>query len=140
MSRQNRENGTLTILKDKRKLRDLLAGCTFAEVQEIQGKFTSVMNDVIKEFEERADKRLKAEQLIKRFQQEADADDLTLVDLLPVESDVLGKRKFAIKYRFRDESGQIKYWSGVGKMPVFLRNYQENGGDIEDFNIEHLNE
>ena len=140
MSKQNKETGILNTLKDKRKLRDLLAGCTFAEVQEIQEKFTSVMDDVIKEFEDRADKRLKAEQLIKRFQQEADAGDLTLVDLLPVESDVLGKRKFAIKYRFRDESGQIKYWSGVGKMPVFLRNHQESGGDIEDFNIDNIDE
>ena len=60
--------------------------------------------------------------------------------MIPDESDVLGKRKFAIKYRFRDENNQIKHWSGVGKMPVFLRRYQENGGDIEDFNVEKESE
>lgn len=136
MSRKSNVTDILATLRDKRKLRDLLAGCTFAEIQEIQEKFTSVMDDVIQDFEARADKRLKAEQLIKKIQGESDIPELKLSDLLPPDSDVLGKRKFAIKYRFRDENNQIKHWSGVGKMPVFLRRYQEGGGDIEDFNVE----
>ncbi|EGU3395848.1 H-NS histone family protein [Salmonella enterica] len=140
MTKKSKEAGVLNTLRDKRKLRDLLANCTFAEIQEIQEKVTSVMDDVIREFESRADKRLKAQQLIKKFQEETDSPELRLSDLLPADNDVLGKRKFAIKYRFRDENNQIKHWSGVGKMPVFLRKYQDNGGDIEDFNIENENE
>lgn len=140
MTKKSKEAGVLITLRDKRKLRDLLADCTFAEIQEIQEKVTSVMDDVIREFESRADKRLKAEQLIKKFQEETDSPELKLSDLLPADNDVLGKRKFAIKYRFRDENNQIKHWSGVGKMPVFLRQYQENGGDIEDFNVENESE
>lgn len=137
MSRKSNVSDILAILRDKRKLRDLLADCTFTEIQEIQEKFTSVMDDVIQEFEHRAVKRLKAEQLIKKIQGESDIPELNLSDLLPPDSDVLGKRKFAIKYRFRDENNQVKHWSGVGKMPVFLRKYQEGGGDIEDFNVEN---
>ncbi len=137
MSRKSNVSNILTTLRDKRKLRDLLADCTFAEIQEIQEKFTSVLDDVIQEFESRAEKRLKAEQLMKKILGESDLHELNLSDLLPPDSDVLGKRKFAIKYRFRDENNQIKYWSGVGKMPVFLRKYQEEGGDIEDFNVEN---
>ncbi|MGK3116008.1 H-NS histone family protein [Candidatus Pantoea formicae] len=140
MTKKSKEAGVLNTLRDKRKLRDLLADCTFAEIQEIQEKVTSVMDDVIREFESRADKRLKAQQLIKKFQEETDSPELRLSDLLPADNDVLGKRKFAIKYRFRDENNQIKHWSGVGKMPVFLRTYQDNGGDIEDFNIENESE
>lgn len=140
MTKKSKDAGVLNTLRDKRKLRDLLADCTFAEIQEIQEKVTSVMDDVIREFESRAEKRLKAEQLIKKFQEETDSPELKLSDLLPGDNDVLGKRKFAIKYRFRDENNQIKYWSGVGKMPVFLRKYQDNGGDIEDFNVENESE
>ena len=69
MTKKSIEAGVLIALRDKRKLRDLLANCTFAEIQEIQEKVTSVMDDVIREFESRADKRLKAEELIKMFQE-----------------------------------------------------------------------
>lgn len=39
------------------------------------------------------------------------------------------------KYSFTDDKGQIKYWSGRGKMPVVLKKLIENGAVLDDFLI-----
>ena len=39
------------------------------------------------------------------------------------------------KYRFEDENGESKTWTGQGRMPTALKNHVDAGRQLEDFEI-----
>lgn len=62
--------------------------------------------------------------------------------LAPVTADTVKTRRKAkggvrkAKYRFKDENGEIREWSGNGKRPLALQKLLDEGHFMEDFLIE----
>ncbi len=64
--------------------------------------------------------------------------------LAPVTADTVKTRRKAkggvrkAKYRFKDENGEIREWSGNGKRPLALQKLLDEGHFMEDFLIDKL--
>lgn len=108
-------------------------------LEELRQKLETVVNERREEESAReAEAREKAEKLA--FYQELLLEEginpAELVNSASASTTGTKKRaKRPAKYRYSDENGQIRYWTGQGRTPSAIKTAIENGQSLDDFLI-----
>ncbi|HDH8976813.1 TPA: H-NS histone family protein [Escherichia coli] len=121
-----------------RSLRVFAREIDFEQLLEMQEKLNVVIEER-REDAERQELEAKRQQAIEYIiSLGLDPESL----LAPVTADTVKTRRKAkggvrkAKYRFKDENGEIREWSGNGKRPLALQKLLDEGHFMEDFLIE----
>lgn len=128
-----------------RSLRVFAREVDFEQLLEMQEK----LNVVVEERREDAEREAAERQELEAKRQQAIEYIISLgLDpeslLAPVTADTVRTRRKAkggvrkAKYRFKDENGEIREWSGNGKRPLALQKLLDEGHFMEDFLIDKL--
>ncbi|EBX3672387.1 DNA-binding protein [Salmonella enterica subsp. enterica serovar Stanley] len=131
------------LLLNIRSVRVFARETHFEQLLEMQEK----LNVVIEERREDAEREAAERQELEAKRQQAIEYIISLgLDpeslLAPVTADTVKTRRKAkggvrkAKYRFKDENGEIREWSGNGKRPLALQKLLDEGHFMEDFLIE----
>ena len=119
-------------LSNSRFIKSAIKGATFEQLNTIREKVNFVVESLIEDAkaqEEEAKARLDKIAKIKE-------DLLSIEDLVSLEPAKVNKgRKFPPKYRFTDENGQERTWSGQGARPRALQKLLNEGRSLESFLI-----
>ena len=132
-------NESMKVLLNLRSLRAACREVELSELQEALEKFTLVVNERIEEAE-KAEKE-EAERLAKleQYRLMLAEDGIELHELAgALASEKTKKAKRAprpAKYKFNDENGDEKTWTGQGRMPKALNELIEQGRSLEEFEI-----
>lgn len=108
-------------------------------LEELRQKLETVVNERREEESAReAEAREKAEKLA--FYQELLLEEginpAELVNSASASTTGTKKRaKRPAKYHYRDENGQVRYWTGQGRTPSAIKTAIENGQSLDDFLI-----
>ncbi|HIC3352953.1 TPA: H-NS family nucleoid-associated regulatory protein [Salmonella enterica] len=123
-----------------RSLRVFAREVDFEQLLEMQEKLNVVVEER-REEAERQELEAKRQQAIEYIiSLGLDPESL----LAPVTADTVKTRRKAkggvrkAKYRFKDENGEIREWSGNGKRPLALQKLLDEGHFMEDFLIDKL--
>ncbi|EFM18131.1 MULTISPECIES: H-NS family nucleoid-associated regulatory protein [Pantoea] len=129
----------LSSLNNIRTMRAEARNMTLDLLAELHQKLETVVNERREEESAReAEARKKAEKLA--FYQELLMEEgINPLELVNSASPlVTGKKKRAkrpAKYRYNDENGQVRYWTGQGRTPSAIKTAIENGQSLDDFLI-----
>lgn len=108
-------------------------------LEELRQKLETVVNERREEESAReAEAREKAEKMA--FYQELLLEEginpAELVNSASASTTGTKKRaKRPAKYRYSDENGQVRYWTGQGRTPSAIKTAIENGQSLDDFLI-----
>ncbi|SFO50156.1 DNA-binding protein H-NS [Candidatus Pantoea varia] len=108
-------------------------------LEELRLKLETVVNERREEESAReAEAREKAEKLA--FYQELLLEEginpAELVNSVsPLSTGTKKRAKRPAKYRYSDETGQVRYWTGQGRTPSAIKAAIENGQSLDDFLI-----
>ncbi|WIG71441.1 H-NS histone family protein (plasmid) [Photobacterium damselae] len=125
---------TISVLLNLRTLRAQSRELTLDQLQEGLEKLTQVVNERVQEEEQlRAENREKEEKL-EAYRQLLLADGIDPEELVASMSASKSKKASRAarpaKYRYTDEDGQEKTWTGQGRTPKFLA-----GKNLDDYLI-----
>lgn len=83
---------------------------------------------------ERAEREAKIEQVAKQLAEQG-IDAETLIAALSKQKSKKKPGGMPAKYKYIDDDGQERTWSGQGRKPTFIKNALEQGKKLEDFAI-----
>lgn len=127
----------IDIISDKRRTKAQLKKLSESELLAVQEKFNSAVSDVAELFEEQraaeAEKKQKADEIL---QQMKDAG-ISIEELAgnASTSKVSNRKKLPPKYKFINEDGEAKTWTGQGRMPSVLKQAVDSGKPLENYLI-----
>ncbi|EFY07208.1 H-NS family histone-like protein [Succinatimonas hippei] len=123
-------------LSNSRFIKSAIKDATFEQLNTIREKVNFVVESLIEDAkaqEEEAKARLDK---IAKIKEDLLSQGLTIEDLVSVDTPKVNKgRKFPPKYRFTDENGQERTWSGQGARPRALQKLLNEGHSLESFLI-----
>lgn len=129
------------LLNNIRILRSIAKEIPLESLKEIQDKLNIVVQER-KEDENQVKEQLKAHnQKIKKYIKLLEGEGLSLDDLLTAKNSVKSsyKSKRAVrpaKYKYKDENGEIKTWTGQGRTPTIMKEaIEKSGRKLDDFLI-----
>lgn len=128
----------IKLLMDIRKLRCFTReSITLEQLQEALDKLTQVVNErITEEAQEKAATKERDEKL-EIYRQMLLSDGLTPEDLLsmPDKTQKYLRIKRPSKYKYIDNNGDEKTWTGQGRTPKALKTSIDNGANLDDFLI-----
>ena len=133
-------NEFLKVLLNIRSLRAVARDLTLEQLEEGLAKLTSIVEDRRNaEAEERQAREARLSK-INEYMNMLRADGIDPSELFPnvtVETEKTSKRApRPAKYRYIDDQGQEKTWTGQGRQPLQIRNaIEEEGKKLEEFLI-----
>lgn len=132
----------LTVFSNIRTLRAQARETSIGILEEILEKLTVIVDE--KRLEEESGKKEKEERKVKldTIRERLLADGIDLQELLDnygsgstSEKQKLSRNPRPAKYRYTDEDGIEKSWTGQGRTPIAIKNALDSGKKIEDFMI-----
>ncbi|PSV26139.1 MULTISPECIES: H-NS family nucleoid-associated regulatory protein [unclassified Photobacterium] len=129
----------IDILLNLRSLRAQAREMSVADLQEGLQKFTQVVEE--RREEEEAANAINKEQEAKlqKYRDMLEAEGITAEELVALLGDApKAKKKRAArpaKYKFTDENGEEKTWTGQGRTPKALQQLLDNGAQLSEFEI-----
>lgn len=112
---------------------------TLEQMQELLEKLNQVVNERVAEEEEKRAEEQEKEKKIAEYREMLIADGIDpdeLIATLAGQPKTKKKRTpRPAKYKFTDENGKEKTWTGQGRMPTALAKAIEDGKKLEDFEI-----
>ncbi|KAA5923344.1 H-NS histone family protein [Pantoea sp. Bo_2] len=127
----------LSSLNNIRTLRAEARNMALDMLEELRQKLETVVNERRDEENARAaEAREKAEKLAfyKELLLEEGINPAELVNSTSPSATGTKKRaKRPAKYRYTDENGQVRYWTGQGRTPSVIKSAIENGQSLDDF-------
>ena len=132
----------IKLLMDIRNLRSFIReSMTLEQLQEALDKLTQVVNErITEEAQEKAATKERDEKL-EIYRQMLLSDGLTPEDLLsmPDKTQKYLRIKRPGKYKYIDNNGDEKTWTGQGRTPKALKTSIDNGANLDDFLIKEVN-
>lgn len=129
----------LKVLLNVRSLRAALRDLSIDQIEDAKLKFEQVYQERVKEEEagqaERAARMEKLEQYRALLAQDG-IDPSELVEVDGSSSKTSTRSPRPPKYRYINENGEERTWTGQGRQPVPIRDAITNGRSIKDFLIE----
>ncbi|MGR2766786.1 DUF3037 domain-containing protein [Photobacterium ganghwense] len=126
----------MKVLLNLRSLRALSREYSLEQLQEALEKLQTIVTE---REEAEAEERAKEEERMEKLTQYRDmliADGIDPEELLAAISKAPKKRaQRPAKYRFIDENGDEKTWTGQGRTPSALKKALDEGKSLEDFEI-----
>ncbi|AWX15325.1 DNA-binding protein H-NS-like protein [Mergibacter septicus] len=134
-------NETLKVLTNIRSLRVLARELSLEQLEAIAEKINAVLDerrhDEKQRLEEIAAKKAKINKYKELLEQEGlSAEDL--FDLNTTTREISTSKKRATrpaKYKYIDENGESKTWTGQGRTPKAIQMHLDQGGSLESFEI-----
>ncbi|WP_034950702.1 histone-like nucleoid-structuring protein H-NS [Erwinia oleae] len=130
---------SLKILNNIRTLRAQARECTLETLEEMLEKLEVVVNERREEENHAQAENEERARKLQQYREMLIADDIDPNELLAVlgTSKTSGKSKRAArpaKYKFVDENGQAKTWTGQGRTPAVIKKaIDEEGKTLDDF-------
>ncbi len=128
----------LTLLKNIRTLRSHTREMSLNALEDVLEKFKIILIERREEETSRlaneSQRRDKLETLRQMMLDEG-IDPAELKAAIGSLGKVKRKRSPPAKYRYTDETGESKTWSGQGRMPKRISNLIAEGGELKDFEI-----
>ncbi|PSW57652.1 transcriptional regulator [Photobacterium kishitanii] len=128
----------IKLLMDIRKLRCFTReSITLEQLQEALDKLTQVVNERITEEEQEKAATKERDEKLEIYRQMLLSDGLTPEDLLsmPDKTQKYLRIKRPGKYKYIDNNGDEKTWTGQGRPPKALKTSIDNGANLDDFLI-----
>lgn len=132
-------NETLKILNNIRTLRAQARECSLETLEEMLEKLEAVVNER-REEENQVQAEIKEKtRKLQQYREMLIADGIDPNELLQTmtSNKNIGKSKRAIrpaKYKYIDENGDYKTWTGQGRTPAIIKNaILDKGKNLEDF-------
>ena len=132
-------NETLKILNNIRTLRAQARECSLETLEEMLEKLEAVVNER-REEENQVQAEIKEKtRKLQQYREMLIADGIDPNELLQTmtSNKNIGKPKRATrpaKYKYIDENGDYKTWTGQGRTPAIIKNaILEKGKNLEDF-------
>ncbi|MGK3143577.1 H-NS family histone-like protein [Pantoea sp. C2G6] len=129
-------NAPLNSLNNIRILRAQARNIALDVLEEMHQKLEIVVSERREEEQARAaEARAKAEKLAfyRELLLEEGVDPAELANSLSASSRKRERAKRPAKYRYTDEQGEIRYWTGQGRTPNPIKTALENGQSLDDF-------
>ena len=132
----------IKLLMDIRNLRSFIReSMTLEQLQEALDKLTQVVNERITEEEQEKVATKERDEKLEIYRQMLLSDGLTPEDLLsmPDKTQKYLRIKRPGKYKYIDNNGDEKTWTGQGRTPKALKTSIDNGANLDDFLIKEVN-
>ncbi|GAA0487687.1 MULTISPECIES: H-NS family nucleoid-associated regulatory protein [Tatumella] len=126
------------VLNNIRTLRAQARDLALSDLEEVLEKLTVVVNERREEIEaEQAQNREKEEKLTKyREMLLADGiDPNELLGSIEVSKKRVKRAPRPAKYKYTDENGETKSWTGQGRTPAAIKKALDEGKSLDDFLI-----
>lgn len=114
----------LKSLNNIRTLRAYARETQISVLEEMLDKLRAVVSERREEIEQAESSRREREEKLKSYREMLMAEGISLDDLLEMEKVTERKAKRAprpAKYEYLDENGEIKQWTGQGRMPKMIK-------------------
>ncbi|MEN4975918.1 H-NS family histone-like protein [Pantoea eucalypti] len=129
----------LSSLNNIRTMRAEARNMTLDLLAELHQKLETVVNERREEESAREEEARKKAEKLAFYQELLMEEGINPLELVNSASPlVTGKKKRAkrpAKYRYNDENGQVRYWTGQGRTPSAIKAAIENGQSLDDFLI-----
>ncbi|EAR54055.1 putative DNA-binding protein H-NS [Photobacterium sp. SKA34] len=124
-------------LLNLRSLRALSREYTLEQLEEALEKLTTVVQERAEAEEEEQAKENERNEKLAQYREMLLADGIDPEELLASLSKAPKAKRAArpAKYKFIDENGEEKTWTGQGRTPSALKLALENGKSLEEFEI-----
>ncbi|ADM42800.1 DNA-binding protein H-NS [Edwardsiella tarda FL6-60] len=125
-------------LNNIRTLRAYARETQISVLEEMLDKLRAVVSERREEIEQAESSRREREEKLKSYREMLMAEGISLDDLLEMEKVTERKAKRAprpAKYEYLDENGEIKQWTGQGRMPKMIKIEVDAGKSLDDFLI-----
>ncbi|MCD8546960.1 MAG: H-NS histone family protein [Aeromonadaceae bacterium] len=130
----------LKVLMNIRSLRAAAREVSLEQLEEGLEKLSLVVEERRNEEASQREAQEERKRKINQYMDMLRADGIDPIELKELMGEIekpAGKRApRPAKYRYTDEAGQEKTWTGQGRQPVAIRTHIEAGGKLEDFLIE----
>ncbi|UJF19806.1 H-NS histone family protein [Vibrio sp. SS-MA-C1-2] len=129
-------NETLKALLNLRSLRALSRELTLEQLQEALEKLTSVVTEREEAEAAEAANNKERDAKLAQYREMLIADGIDPEELLAAATEKQPKKKRAprpAKYKFIDENGEEKTWTGQGRTPSALKTILDAGQSLDDF-------
>ncbi|ROH76242.1 DNA-binding protein [Lonsdalea populi] len=120
-------------LTSERTLKKFLRESDFTFLEKLRERISSTLDEKRAEHIEQENQRHQREEKRKELLALIESEGFSLSDLAD-DKPVKKTTKRKPKYQY-SENGKIKYWSGVGHMPVFIKREIDAGKTLESFLI-----
>ncbi|MBJ7265437.1 H-NS histone family protein [Idiomarina abyssalis] len=126
-----------SILTNKRRIKAQLKTLNESELVEAREKFLSAVDDVVELFETERQKEQEKQKKVADILAQAEREGITVEDLAGeiVKPKATNRKKLPPKYEFKTESGELKTWTGQGRMPSALKKEVDAGAALVSFLI-----
>ncbi|UCQ14218.1 H-NS family nucleoid-associated regulatory protein [Edwardsiella piscicida] len=128
----------LKSLNNIRTLRAYARETQISVLEDMLDKLRAVVSERREEIEQAESSRREREEKLKSYREMLMAEGISLDDLLEMEKVTERKAKRAprpAKYEYLDENGEIKQWTGQGRMPKMIKIEVDAGKSLDDFLI-----
>ncbi|MGV0087312.1 H-NS family histone-like protein (plasmid) [Rahnella aceris] len=128
----------LKSLNNIRTLRAQARETDLATLEEILEKLTSVIEDRRQEDEAASAEIAERQAKLEKYRQQLIEDGIDPSELLGTASAVKAKKSREprpAKYKYTDENGETKTWTGQGRTPSAIKKLLDSGKTLEDFAI-----
>lgn len=129
---------SLTSLLNLRKLRALSRETIpLEQLQNALKNLTQIVNERIAEDEKEKATTKQREEKIEIYRQMLLSDGLSIEDILSIQdkSPTPPRVMRPAKYKYLNDNGDEKTWTGQGRMPKVLKTAVDNGAHLNDFLI-----
>lgn len=129
---------TLKVLNNIRTLRAQSRELSLTDLEEILEKFSVVVAERKEEVETEAAQTREKEEKLSKYREMLIADGIDPGELLGAMEGGKKRAKRAprpAKYKYTDENGEQKSWTGQGRTPAAIKKLLDQGKKLEDFLI-----
>ncbi|KLV09145.1 transcriptional regulator [Photobacterium aquae] len=127
----------MKVLTNLRSLRALSREYTLEQLQEALEKLTTVVEERAEQEQEVRAKEEERNEKLAQYREMLLADGIDPEELLATLSKAPKAKRAQrpAKYRFIDENGEEKTWTGQGRTPSALKKALDEGKSLEEFEI-----
>ena len=116
-------------------IKSAIKEASYEQLQTIREKVNFVVDNLLEETKVRDSEALARQNKIAEFRNKLNDEGLTIEDLIGEPVRINKGRKFPPKYRFQDENGEERTWTGQGAKPRALQKLLDEGRNLEEFLI-----
>lgn len=126
----------MKILLNLRSLRVVCRDIELSDLKDALDKLTLVVNEIFEESEKKEKEDAERLEKLEQYRLMLAEDGIELHELSSIITEKKTKRTpRPAKYKFNDENGNERTWTGQGRMPKIIKELLEQGYSLEDLEI-----
>lgn len=126
----------MKILLNLRSLRVVCRDIELSDLKDALDKLTLVVNEIFEESERKEKEDAERLEKLEQYRLMLAEDGIELHELSSIITEKKAKRTpRPARYKFSDENGNERTWTGQGRMPKVIKELIEQGCSLEEFAI-----